>query len=273
MLNQGGAPGATATSPSPEPGDAPAGWGSSLLLFGIPGALLVLTVHLVNPLLVDAGVPLVVSFTLSLYGVLLGLLVATFVRYRRSGHPMARPAVEERLRLRRLQRREWAWVAAAVAVTLVGDAALEPALHWMATTLPLPVPDALPSLFDPREELSLPPTEYLGVSLEGRWWILLVYAASLFANIMGEELWWRGYVLPRQELAFGEWAWLVNGLLWIVVFHAFMWWAYPTLLVTGLVTPFVAQRLQSTWAAVAVHGTGNALFLLLLLAGVLGAGT
>lgn len=52
-----------------------------------------------------------------------------------------------------------------------------------------------------------------------------------------------------------------------------MWWAFPTLLATGLLTPFVAQRLQSTWAAIAVHGTGNALFLVLLLAGVLGLGS
>lgn len=253
--------------------ESPAGWWRSLLLFGVPGAVLVLTVHVVNPALVDAGVPLMLSFTLSLYGVLFGLLVATFVCYRRIGLPMTRDAVEGRLRLRRLTAREWGWVAAAVALSFVGDALLEPALGWMAANIPLPVPDALPTLFDPRADLVLPPSEYMGVSLEGRWWLLVVYAVSLFANIIGEELWWRGYVLPRQELAFGRWAWLINGFLWVVVFHAFMWWAYPTLFVTGLLTPLVAQRLKSTWAAVAVHGTGNALFLLLLLAGVLGVGS
>jgi len=61
-------------------------------------------------------------------------------------------------------------------------------------------------------------------------------------------------------------------VLWVVVFHALMWWAFPTLLATGLLTPLVAQRLRSTWAAIVVHCTGNALFLLLLLAGVLGTG-
>ncbi|HSL73416.1 MAG TPA: CPBP family intramembrane glutamic endopeptidase [Ilumatobacteraceae bacterium] len=254
------------------PTESPVGWGRSLLLFGVPGVVLVVTVHLVNPVLVEAGVPLVVSFTLSLYGVLFGLLVATFVALRRSGHPMHRAALVERLRLRPLRGREWWWVVGAVAVAFAADAALEPAMSWMADTVPLPIPDHLPNLFDPREELSLPPTEYLGVTLEGSWWILVVYAFGLVGNIIGEELWWRGYVLPRQELAFGARAWIVNGVLWVVVFHAFMWWAFPTLLATGLLTPLVAQRLRSTWAAIVVHGTGNALFLLLLLAGVLGAG-
>lgn len=251
---------------------APAGWRATLLLFGVPGLVLIVTVHLLNPALVEAGVPLIVSFTLSLYGVLFCLLAATFVALRRSGHPMDRAALVERLRLRALRGRDWWWVALAVAVAFAADAALEPAMSWMADAVPLPIPDHLPTLFDPREELQLPPTEYLGVTLEGRWWVLAVYALSLFGNIVGEELWWRGYVLPRQERAFGARAWIVNGVLWVVVFHAFMWWAFPTLLATGLLTPLVAQRLQSTWAAIVVHGTGNALFLLLLLAGVLGAG-
>jgi membrane protease YdiL (CAAX protease family) len=42
---------------------------------------------------------------------------------------------------------------------------------------------------------------------------------------VGEELWWRGYVLPRQELAFGRATWVIHGILWSVI-HLFM---QPTL--------------------------------------------
>lgn len=266
MRDQEHARGRTSIRSRPE---SPVGWTTSLFLFGVPGSILVFTIHVLNPALVEAGVPLVVSFTLSLYGVLFGLLVATLICLRRSGYPMTRDALVERLRLRPLQGREWWWVGGAVVLAFAADSVLESTMRWMADTLPLPIPDHLPSLFDPREELSLPPAEYFGVTLEGRWIILVVYTVSLVGNIVGEELWWRGYVLPRQEQAFGRWAWLVNGVLWVVVFHAFMWWALPTLLATGLLTPLVAQRLRSTWAAIVVHGTGNALFLLLLLAGVL----
>ena len=44
----------------------------------------------------------------------------------------------------------------------------------------------------------------MGIPLGGAWWVLFYYATViLLFNIGGEELWWRGYVLPRQELAFG----------------------------------------------------------------------
>jgi len=33
------------------------------------------------------------------------------------------------------------------------------------------------------------------------------------AECLRRELWWRGYILPRQELAFGRWTWIIHGLL------------------------------------------------------------
>jgi membrane protease YdiL (CAAX protease family) len=49
------------------------------------------------------------------------------------------------------------------------------------------------------------PKDFMGMPLRGAWWILIYYAVLiLVCNIGGEELWWRGYVLPRQELAFGR---------------------------------------------------------------------
>ncbi|MFP4323970.1 MAG: type II CAAX prenyl endopeptidase Rce1 family protein [Anaerolineales bacterium] len=70
--------------------------------------------------------------------------------------------------------------------------------------------------------------------------MLGVYAVSLFGNIIGEELWWRGYILPIQERAFGKWAWLINGLLWIVVFHAFL-------------MRFCGGRTRLCWPRVCLH--------------------
>jgi membrane protease YdiL (CAAX protease family) len=43
---------------------------------------------------------------------------------------------------------------------------------------------------------------FMGIPLHGSWWIAVYYVlVLLFGNIAGEELWWRGYLLPRQELA------------------------------------------------------------------------
>ena len=45
----------------------------------------------------------------------------------------------------------------------------------------------------------------------------------LIFNIVGEELWWRGYIFPRQEKQHGRFTWVLHGLLW-TLFHAFKWW-------------------------------------------------
>jgi membrane protease YdiL (CAAX protease family) len=61
------------------------------------------------------------------------------------------------------------------------------------------------------------PKDFMGIPLQGAWWILICYAVLiLVCNIGGEELWWRGYVLPRQELAFGGTAWVLHGISWSV---------------------------------------------------------
>ena len=46
----------------------------------------------------------------------------------------------------------------------------------------------------------------MGILLKGKWWIVLGYLGGLFFNIFGEEFWWRGYILPRQELVMGKYA-------------------------------------------------------------------
>ncbi len=115
------------------------------------------------------------------------------------------------------------------------------------------------------------PKDFMGISLHGAWWILFYYAfVILVFNIGGEELWWRGYVLPRQELAFGRATWVIHGILWSV-FHLFMQptlWDTVRMAVTGVALAFVAQRTQSTWPGIVGHSFGNLAFFLSLVNGV-----
>jgi len=96
----------------------------------------------------------------------------------------------------------------------------------------------------------------LGFDLEGRWDVLLVLAGGLaLFNIGGEELWWRGIILPRQELAFGTKAWLVNGTLW-GLFHMFYFTDLRVAVGHFAITmplAFVAQRSRSTWPGIVYH--------------------
>jgi membrane protease YdiL (CAAX protease family) len=114
------------------------------------------------------------------------------------------------------------------------------------------------------------PADFMGIPLQGAWWILIYYAfVMLVCNIGGEELWWRGYVLPRQELSFGRSAWVIHGVCWSV-FHLFMQptlWDTFRMAITGVALSFVAQRTKSTWPGIVGHSFGNLAFFLSLVRG------
>src|SRR5262249_17249664 len=92
-------------------------------------------------------------------------------------------------------------------------------------------------------------------------------------NILWGEFVWVGVGLPRQgggvgvprqEVAFGGSAWLVNGILWLLFHAAFPWPVLLTLAPITLILPYIVQRRRSTWAGVVIHaGFGGMGFLAL----------
>lgn len=98
----------------------------------------------------------------------------------------------------------------------------------------------------------------------GRYWILAAWLPFFALNIGGEEFMWRGVVLPRQEVAFGEKAWLVNGTSWLLFHAAFPWQVLLMLLPITMILPNIAQRRRSIWPGVVIHaGFGGVGFLAL----------
>jgi membrane protease YdiL (CAAX protease family) len=91
----------------------------------------------------------------------------------------------------------------------------------------------------------------------------------LFFNVAGEELWWRGVILPCQELAFGHWTWLVHGFLWTAI-HIFKWWDLVGLLPVCLIIAYISQRTRNNGPALIAHGLFNGLVLVLVMAAVTG---
>ena len=91
----------------------------------------------------------------------------------------------------------------------------------------------------------------------GQFWLLLAWLPYFFFNIAGEELLWRGYLLPRQAEAVGSRAWVLNGVLW-AVFHAAIGWRIAVILIPiEFIVPYVVQKRQNTWLGVIIHGLYN----------------
>ena len=92
---------------------------------------------------------------------------------------------------------------------------------------------------------------------KGRYWLLLVWVPYWILNILGEEFLWRGVMLPRQEIAFGKYTWLIHGFGWGLFHIAFGWQLLITLIPLIFIQSYIVQRTKNSWIGVIMHGGLN----------------
>ena len=89
--------------------------------------------------------------------------------------------------------------------------------------------------------------------LSGNWgWFGLVVVLGVFNTVLGEELLFRGLLLPRMNGAFGRGDWVANGVLF-GCYHLHMPWAIPTALLDTFILAYPSKRYRSAWIGIAVH--------------------
>jgi membrane protease YdiL (CAAX protease family) len=105
--------------------------------------------------------------------------------------------------------------------------------------------------------------------LKGQWWIMGVALVSFVLNyFLGEELFFRGILLPKMNGVFGRWDWVANAVLF-GMYHMHKPWVIPSLIVGALAITWPARRFRSIWMAVIVHGV-EGFFLITVLLVILG---
>jgi membrane protease YdiL (CAAX protease family) len=283
------------------PAIRPASWLATALLFGVPALAFIVLFHWLGPNLRREGTSWWRVFHLVLILPLVCMFVAALIGAARDQHSVSWRSLAQRLRISAPSSGAWLWAAALSGFMYGGNWAdlLAVTASWLALwkektrrawifaaiVIGLLVKrnagllqSNLESIrfFDPsgfhREFFNqFGPREFMGIPLQGAWWILIYYAVLMLVfNIGGEELWWRGYVLPRQELAFGRTAWIVHGVAWSL-FHLFMQptlWDTMRMAISGVALSFVAQRTRNTWPGIIGHSFGNLPFFLSLVKGV-----
>jgi membrane protease YdiL (CAAX protease family) len=216
-------------------------WPDNILLFGIPAVAMYAAYYFVSPMLADF-MPLGEARMLAGSLVMTGMLIAALVGYANEGQPFTWTAFSQRFRLYRLDGRTWLWAIGGLIVYVL--------LALLANNIVPLIYNAIQ--FTPPIETAEP----WGLSA------LPLVLTTLVLNIFGEEVWWRGYILPRNELQLGRSAWIWHGVLW-AFFHAFKWWTIPALLFVCMVVPFVAQRTKNTVPGILSHFVVNGLGILL----------
>ncbi|WP_428264967.1 lysostaphin resistance A-like protein [Haliangium sp.] len=230
--------------------------GASALLFGVPSVAMYVAITSGVPALSAAGVPMPVAWFAAGGPVFGLLLVMAAVAYARERRPWTVPALAERLRLRPMTRADWGWAGAALAVSSIAIGAVLALSHALASVTGLAPLTPTPA------ELQFEP---LG---PGEYWMLLAWIPFFVANILGEELLWRGIILPRQERAFGRHTWLVHSGFWLL-FH--LGFGPQMLVVTPIVVAqtYAVARRQNTTVGVVIHAALNGIgFLVVSLGGL-----
>jgi membrane protease YdiL (CAAX protease family) len=243
----------------------------ALLYFGLPALLFRLSLYNGTQALVRLGVR---PFEASIVGFTVPaaiLFALAFGLYKRDGYALSWDDIKRRFRLQPMTVKDWLWAIGGLVVTFVSIGALGGTALILIDALPaIAPPESFPPWLKPGVNLNTALfADYIEAPLKYNWGVAILFVVMLFFNIAGEELWWRGYILPRQEKTHGRWAWLLHGLLWWLWHVAFYPWQVFALLPICLALPYIAQRRQNTWVALIIH-LQNGFVLVLILAMVLG---
>jgi uncharacterized protein len=105
----------------------------------------------------------------------------------------------------------------------------------------------------------------------GAWNILgLFLISALFNTFLGEELLFRGLLLPRMAGVFGKWDWVMNGLLF-GIYHLHQPWMIFSSVIEGILLLALPSRyFRSSWFGVIIHSGQSIYFAFLILGLVLG---
>lgn len=103
----------------------------------------------------------------------------------------------------------------------------------------------------------------------GSWlWFAVVVAMAVCNTVLGEELLFRGLLLPRMQAVFGSRSWLANGVLF-GCYHLHMPWAVPQSICAGMILAYPSARHRSAWLGIAVHSVQSVIIVAATLALVL----
>jgi len=105
----------------------------------------------------------------------------------------------------------------------------------------------------------------------GAWGILVLFVTNaLFNTFLGEELLFRGLLLPRMQGSFGGWSWIANGMLF-GLYHFHQPWGMLSSIVSGTLLFALSTKIfKSSWFGIVLHSGQSLFFTFIMIGMVLG---
>lgn len=238
--------------------------------WAVPAVILYVSHYILVPVFIQrTGQPYLVGYLIAWVSTMVLFFIAALAGYLLEGNPVRLKTFTERYRLRRMSRQDWAWTLGILVFVIISYFGLAFTSRWLAQWSFFAPHPVFPPEFGPDGAAARTPGTFMGMTITGLGWVALVYLFGWILNILGEEFWFRGYILPRQEKAFGDNAWVANGLMFTLN-HIWQPWNLLLILPGALFGAFVVQRRKNTWILIISHGLANAILLVLIVLNAFG---
>ena len=242
---------------------SPIKFSTSLVIFLGAALLFLINERLIIPYLAESGTSKLVLFLTYISPFSLFFLVALY-GYRSEGRPWKWKSLLSRFNYKRIKGKMWLWTILIVAI----DTALYLAVYQFAFPIVKKIHDAFPTPEVVTSFMNNGET-FAGFQVQGNFWLIGLYLLLFFLNVVGEEILWRGYLWPRQELTHGKYTWIVHGLLW-TSFHLFAPYNAIMVLPGALFMSYITQKYKNNTLFLISHATLNGIPLVLLILAIIG---
>lgn len=229
-----------------------------LLATFIPSGVGFLGFRFILPRVVSQGTPILLGYGV-IGSIMLGVFVVVAVLLLRKESKQLGSSFLQRALLIGLKRKEVLITVLLILGIMILTVLSKPLSLVFMNLIDFDVPSYLPFFLDPsiNPATADPMVVSSGVELAGRWDIFGALALMIILNIATEELYFRGWILPKLE-RFGRISWILNGLFF-ALYHTFQLWLLPTILLASLGFAFITKRSQSILPALIAHLVVNLL--------------
>lgn len=238
-----------------------------LLMFAWPAVLYTLLTYGFGRFFISDGGTTPTWFRLLVTGLGGGSeLTVGLILLRQEGYQLSVAALRDRIRIHWPKGwKPWTWALVVFFIGMSLSMAMGPINSKLATVPGFMPPQWWGAASNPTVEIHGAADVFPDINLAGNYlFVLLYFLIGLVCNIFGEEIYYRGCLLPRMRGVFGRWDWVANGILFTLK-HVYQRWLYPGILVGGLSFAFAAGPLGSLPMAMLYHWVGNFLFQIIFL--------
>lgn len=233
-----------------------------LLMFIWPAAWFMFLIHVVVPLFwtPEPGkfLPTWIFLTVAILGNGAELIVALLL-LRREGYPLTLRGLRERARLRWPKGwKKWLLAIGVIVLAFALSMLLGPINKTVASIPGFIPPEWWPPISNPNVEVTSVEGMFPDVTLAGNWifFIIMFFVYGGIFNIIGEELYYRSFLLPKMRGVFGSWDWVANGVLFTLK-HIYQRWVFIGILPGALAFAFLGGPIGSVYLSMIAHWAGN----------------